>query len=263
MSSAEPAESTPGGNESDTSEQGRSEASSSSQDTSATNDTSPTNDTSLEEEDAPVEDDKYKYITWSNKTRRKCFSGQYKEEGNELAKLIARLWPYAFDYRPEVILKKATDRSNKLVYHLDVADSDSHDTLFPDGALPWKGGRGEAIENLKLQLQFMADGGVRAPVDRTDAEAVLNEVKSLKRRLDKFPSRPYDYGMIEPDAKHSTYALTARPRHKSKGVERLIGEFDTKAKMAVALEKKTRKAVLDLESQESQPKRQWIRKSIR
>ena len=176
--------------------------------------------------------------------------------------LIARLWPYAFDYRPEVILKKATDRSNKLVYHLDVADSDSHDTLFPDGLLPWKPGRGEAIENLKLQLQFMADGGVRAPVDRTDAEAVLNEVKPLKRRLDKFPSRPYDYGFSEPDAKHSTYALLARPRDKSKGVE-TIGEFDTKAKIAVALEKQTRKAVLDLEGQKSQTKRQWIRKSIR
>jgi len=55
----------------------------------------------------------------------------------------------------------------------------------------------------------------------------------------------------------------AVPRDKSKGVGRIIGEFDTKAEMAVVLERQTRKAVLNLESQESQTKRQWIRKSIR
>ena len=83
MSSAEPAVSTPGDNESDTSEQGRSEPSSSSQDTS------PTNETSLEEEDAPVEhelykDKKYRYIKWINETDQKCFSGRYKKKRNEL-----------------------------------------------------------------------------------------------------------------------------------------------------------------------------------
>jgi len=102
MSSAEPAVSTAGGNESDTSEQGRSEASSSSQDTSPTNesdtteqgrseasssnqDTSATNDTSLGEEDAPVGDNPYAYITWTRKIgSKKRFESKYPEECNDL-----------------------------------------------------------------------------------------------------------------------------------------------------------------------------------
>ena len=102
MSSAEPAVSTAGGNESDTSEQGRSEASSSSQDTSPTNesdtteqgrseasssiqDTSPTNETSPEEEDAPVEVKEYKYITWTKEiSSKKRFKTKYAKECDEL-----------------------------------------------------------------------------------------------------------------------------------------------------------------------------------
>ena len=79
MSSAEPAVSTPGDNESDTTEQGRSEASSSSQDTS------PTNETSREGEDAPVENKKHKYIKWTNKTDpEQRFRSRYPKEWNEL-----------------------------------------------------------------------------------------------------------------------------------------------------------------------------------
>ena len=102
MSSAEPAVSTAGDNESDTSEQGRSEASSSSQDTSPTNecdtteqgrseansssqDTSPTSNTSPEEEGAPVKDKKYPYITWTKTiSSRKRFKTKYTKECNEL-----------------------------------------------------------------------------------------------------------------------------------------------------------------------------------
>ena len=70
---------TAGGNESDTTEQGRSEASSSSKDTTATN------DTSREGEGAPVKDDKYPYITWTKTiSSKKRFKTKYTKECNEL-----------------------------------------------------------------------------------------------------------------------------------------------------------------------------------
>ena len=178
--------------------------------------------------------------------------------------LIAKRWPEKFGYHPEVILKKNVKKGkHKSLYHLDVVDSKDHDTLMPNGALPWRSEMQEAITKLVDELKYMDDNGDSVAVDRIDADAVFNEVNPLRRRLEKFRSRRYDYNFSYPDAKISTYAVMAVPRDKSKGVGRIIGEFDTKAEMAVVLERQTRKAVLNLESQESQTKRQWIRKSIR